>query len=72
MFRLNLGGGVVAFETEGEADRVISVNPSELSERQWPGEVVENVRKYQERLVRASTSSVPAETRSVTLATDGE
>jgi hypothetical protein len=57
MFRRNLGGGAVAFETEGEADRVISVNPADLSQREWPSEVVENVRRYRERLVRSSAMS---------------
>jgi hypothetical protein len=49
MFRLNLGGGVVAFETEGDADRVGSVSPAELTELHWPEEVIKNVRRYQER-----------------------
>jgi hypothetical protein len=50
MFRLELGGGAVAFENEGEADRVASVQPSELSKRDWPEEVIENIKQYQYRL----------------------
>lgn len=50
MFRLELGGGAVAFENEGEADRVASVRLSELTQRNWPPEVVENIKQYQHRL----------------------
>lgn len=60
MFRLNLGGGVVAFETEGDADRVEHVKPAELALRQWPPEVVENVRRYQERLAHPATETEPS------------
>jgi hypothetical protein len=54
MRRLDLGRGVVAFENEGEADGVGSVRASELTERRWPPELVENIRRYQERLIRSS------------------
>jgi hypothetical protein len=50
MFRLNLGGGAVAFESEAEADHVVAIDPAILSGRQWPAEVVENIRRYQVRL----------------------
>jgi hypothetical protein len=50
MFRLNLGSGALAFEVEGEADRVSSLNPDDLVERNWPPEMVENIRRYQARL----------------------
>ena len=56
MFRLNLGGGAVAFETEGEADRIGSVDPAELTRREWPPEVVANIRQRSESL----TTSVAA------------
>jgi hypothetical protein len=49
MVRLNLGSGAVAFEIEGEADRVDSLDPGELITRHWPLEVVENYRRYRER-----------------------
>lgn len=69
MFRHKLGGGVVAFETEGEADRVVSVNPTDLSQREWPSEVVENVRRYKERLMRSSAAALSPKG---TLASDGD
>jgi hypothetical protein len=50
MFRLNLGSGAQAFEVEGQADRVSSLNPDDLVKRDWPPEMVENVRRYQARL----------------------
>lgn len=48
MFRLNLGSGAQAFEVEGEADRVRNIRPEELVD--WPEEMIENIRQYQERL----------------------
>jgi hypothetical protein len=57
MFRLNLGSGASAFEVEGEADLVRSVSPDELVERNWPAEMVENIRQYQARLKRTNLSS---------------
>jgi hypothetical protein len=56
MFRLNLGGGAVAFENEAEANRVVAVDPAVLSGRQWPAEVVENIRRYQVRLTHPAVS----------------
>ncbi|MGJ5175986.1 hypothetical protein ACQR16_33970 [Bradyrhizobium oligotrophicum] len=61
MFRLNLGGGAVAFETEGEADRIGSVDPAELTSREWPPEVVANIRRYQERLAHPMVKSASEE-----------
>jgi hypothetical protein len=49
MYRLNLGGGAVAFEVEGEADRVGSLDPDELAKLGWPAEMVENYRHYRQR-----------------------
>ncbi len=60
MFRLNLGRGVVAFENEGEADRVGSVNTSELTNRHWPPELVENIRRYQEQLTHPESTAPSA------------
>lgn len=57
MFRLNLGSGAVAFEIEGDADRVGSLDPAELTARKWPEEVVENYRRYRERAMHADTSA---------------
>ena len=48
MKRIDLGNGVVAFEPE-EADHIRNVDPNELLKRNWPPEVVENVRRYQKR-----------------------
>ncbi|MBY5625932.1 hypothetical protein [Rhizobium leguminosarum] len=56
MFRLNLGSGAVAFEMEGDADRVSSLDPVDLAARKWPPEVVENYRRYQERAMQTDTS----------------
>ena len=64
MFRLNLGCGAVAFETEGEADRIGSVDPAELTRREWPPEVVANIRRYQERLAHPAVTSVADEPES--------
>jgi hypothetical protein len=49
MFSFNLGSGAVAFEIEGDADRVGSLDPSQLIERHWPAEVVENYKRYKAR-----------------------
>ncbi|MBX9650967.1 MAG: hypothetical protein K2X57_28350 [Xanthobacteraceae bacterium] len=57
MFRLELGGGAVAFENEGEADRVASVRLNELVQRNWPPEVIENIRQYQKHLGHPETAS---------------
>lgn len=57
MFRLELGGGAVAFENEGEADRVASVRLSELAQRNWPPEVIENIKQYQHRLEHPETAA---------------
>jgi hypothetical protein len=54
MRRLDLGRGVVAFENEGEADRVGSVSANELTARHWPPELIENIRRYQQRLIQSS------------------
>ncbi len=54
MVRLDLGGGAVAFEMEGDADRVGSLDPGELIKRGWPSELVENYRRYRERSIRSS------------------
>ena len=63
MFRLNLGSSVTAFEIEGDADRLGKLNPSELVEEHWPAEVVENFRRYQDRVTHAqraaSQESIP-------------
>ena len=72
MFRLNLGGGVIAFETEGEADRVVSVNPTDLSERHWPSEVVENIRQYQARLVHSGAIAQPVDAPDGVLTSGGD
>jgi hypothetical protein len=60
MFRLNLGSSVTAFEIEGDADRVGSLNPTELIREQWPAEVVENFRRYQERVALSDTAAPDA------------
>ena len=65
MFRLNLGSGALAFEVEGEADRVRSISPEDLVERKWPPEMVENIRQYQARLKHSH-----ADTKSQVVATD--
>jgi hypothetical protein len=46
MRRIELGGGAVAFELEGQADRIESLDPVELSRRGWKPKVVENYLRY--------------------------
>jgi hypothetical protein len=46
MRRIELGGGAVAFELEGQADRIGSLDPDELARRGWKPEVVANYLRY--------------------------
>jgi hypothetical protein len=57
MFRLDLGGGAVAFEIEGEADRVSGLDPNKLIERGWPQEVIENYRRYRNRSLHSDSEA---------------
>jgi len=57
MVRLDLGGGAVAFEIEGEADRVSSFDPGKLIGRGWPQEVIENYRRYRSRWAHVDADS---------------
>jgi hypothetical protein len=54
-----MGGGAVAFEIEGEADRVTSVDPKDLPERGWPPEMVENYLQYRKRMMHFDASTSP-------------
>jgi hypothetical protein len=56
MVPFNLGGGAVAFEIEGDADRVGSPDPTDLLGR-WPLEMVENYRRYRERTMQFDASA---------------
>jgi hypothetical protein len=46
---VQLGGGAVAFEVEGQSDRVGSLDPHELHRRGWKQEVVENYLRYKQK-----------------------
>jgi hypothetical protein len=59
MYRVDLGGGAVAFELE-KADRVASFNPSELRARGWTPEAIENYRRYRQRFNPSAAQAEPA------------
>jgi hypothetical protein len=71
MFRLNLGSSVTAFEPEGDADRLDKLNPNELVEEHWPAEVVENFRRYQERVAHPERAVFQQSSQSATSTGDG-
>jgi hypothetical protein len=76
MFMLELGGGAVAFEIEGEADRVGSVDPNELIKRKWPAEVVENYLRYRsmhsETLAQSPSVVIENTSTSTSTSEDGQ
>lgn len=71
MYRLDLGGGAVAYEIEGEADRVSALDPEKLVERGWPPEVIENYRRYRDQSMRSNSSLSAVSAESYSLPDDG-